>query len=267
LQAVWSQTLSDPAKQAAFGWPADECAVVTDAIDAFTAALNAYNADKKKENEGTAIRPTLPHAKNEAKKASVKAMLDFAKARIFRNELLSQEDKASLGLKPRDKDPRDKQPRNKAGAPEAGVSAAEDAHGLALTSVAGTEDGESEAGEESALALNKGGRGPADWIPGMEAKLVKLQSKWSQILSDTAKQAAFGWPADECAVVTDAIDAFTAAREAYSADKTKENRGVKEKAKKISVKVMRDFDKARVEGNDLMSAKDKLALSLGILFP
>jgi len=118
LQAVWSQTLSDTAKQEAFGWPADECVVVTDAIDAFTAAREAYKADKTKENRS---------AKDEAKKASVKAMLDFAKARVFGNELLTQEDKESLGLKPRDKDrdkpPRDKQPRDK-NAPEAGESIA-----------------------------------------------------------------------------------------------------------------------------------------------
>jgi len=114
--------------------------------------------------------------------------------------------------------------------------------------------------------LNKGGKGPFGWIPLIEPELVKLQAVWSKTLPDTTKQAAFGWPAEECAVVTGAIDAFTAAREAYKADKTKkENLVAKEKAKNASVKAMRDFAKARVLNNDLMSKEDKKAL-VGIWF-
>jgi len=37
-------------------------------------------------------------AKDKAKKASVKAMRNFSKSRVFGNELISQEDKFALGI-------------------------------------------------------------------------------------------------------------------------------------------------------------------------
>jgi len=133
-------------------------------------------------------------------------------------------------------DPRDK-------AASAGTS------GLALNSVAGAEVGY--------------------WNPdfegiGGEAWFIMMQTPWSRTLSDKANQAAFGWPADECAVVTGAIDAFVAAFEAYMVNETEENLVAKEKAKKVAVKAVRDFANARVLNNNLVSKEVRRGLGISL---
>jgi hypothetical protein len=91
LAAIWKEDLSSPAKQAAFGWNAAECAAVTGDIDAFLAARAAYQEDKSK------LKRLL---KTEAQGAVSKAMRDFANSSVRYNKLMDDAAKARLGLPP-----------------------------------------------------------------------------------------------------------------------------------------------------------------------
>jgi hypothetical protein len=80
-----------------------------------------------------------------------------------------------------------------------------------------------------------------DWIPTQEEKLVDLMAVWQVKLTDTALQAAYDWPADECARTGASFTAFTGTRMAYQAASTKANRTEKDEVKKAAVDAIRKF--------------------------
>jgi hypothetical protein len=102
----------------------------------------------------------------------------------------------------------------------------------------------------------------SDWIPPREQDLVDLTDKWTAVLSDTAKQTAYGWNAEECEWAAGKIGDFTAARKAYEANKSPENLLVKDEARKAVVTVMRDFANAFVRFNKKMTDADRLVLGI-----
>ncbi|GAB6392621.1 MAG: hypothetical protein MdMp014T_1994 [Treponematales bacterium] len=102
----------------------------------------------------------------------------------------------------------------------------------------------------------------ADWIPKQEGKLLMLQGRWAETLSDPVKQEAFGWVAADCAAVTDKIAAFAAAKGVYNDVDSRENRIAKDAAKTESVAVMRDFANGSVRFNRRMSAGEKEFLGI-----
>jgi hypothetical protein len=63
----------------------------------------------------------------------------------------------------------------------------------------------------------------ADWVPPRELDLVDLAMIWLTVLSDTAKQTAFGWDAAECQATAAKIGAFFNARAAYERDNSTAN--------------------------------------------
>jgi hypothetical protein len=58
----------------------------------------------------------------------------------------------------------------------------------------------------------------SDWVPTKEQDLVDLAQKWIIVLTDTAKQTAFGWDVADCTETAGKITAFLTARSAYEAD-------------------------------------------------
>jgi hypothetical protein len=103
-----------------------------------------------------------------------------------------------------------------------------------------------------------------DWIPTQEKKLVDLMVVWQVKLTDAALQAAYLWPADECAQTTTAITAFTDARTAYQAAPTKANRIEKDELKKAAVEAMRKFARERIRVNAKMNDGQKQDLGVTV---
>jgi hypothetical protein len=102
-----------------------------------------------------------------------------------------------------------------------------------------------------------------DWLPTREQDLVELAVVWDALLSDAAKQTAFGWNAAKCASVVLKIGAFIEKRNAYLEEKTKPKRLTKIIALKALKKAMRKFTNDAIRFNDLMSLEDKLVMGIG----
>jgi hypothetical protein len=96
LMTKWKAWLSDTAKQTAFAWEAAACEAVVSKIDDFLAALEAYQGDDSSVNL---------LAKNEAKKAAVAVMRDFAKSSVRFNPKMTDADRLVLGIRPADTTP------------------------------------------------------------------------------------------------------------------------------------------------------------------
>jgi hypothetical protein len=103
-----------------------------------------------------------------------------------------------------------------------------------------------------------------DWIPTQEEKLVDLMAVWRVKLADTTLQAAYDWPADECARTDTAFTAFTAARTTYQAAPTKANRTEKDELKKVAVDAMRKFARERIRNNGKMNDGQKQEMGVTV---
>jgi hypothetical protein len=103
-----------------------------------------------------------------------------------------------------------------------------------------------------------------DWVPTQEEKLVDLMAIWQVKLADAALQAAYDWPADECALTQTAFTAFTNARTAYQAAPTKANRTEKDELKKAAVDAMRKFARERIRNNSKMTDGQKQELGVTV---
>jgi hypothetical protein len=99
----------------------------------------------------------------------------------------------------------------------------------------------------------------SDWIPTREQDLAE---RWKEGLSGTAKQAAVGWDAAECAGGAGKITAFLTARTAYEAVNSTGNRIAKDEAKGETVDAMRDFANSSIRFNKKMSDADKLVYGI-----
>jgi hypothetical protein len=91
--ARWVIWLSDTSKIARFGWLAALCGEVVDTIDEFLTARTAYEADKNPEKR---LR------KDNAKKAAIDRMRNFANVSIRFNDKMTEEEKLYLGIQPTD---------------------------------------------------------------------------------------------------------------------------------------------------------------------
>ncbi|MDR2632512.1 MAG: hypothetical protein LBC51_02680 [Treponema sp.] len=96
LIAVWQKHLPDPALQAAYAWPADECTLTNTRLGAFTDAREAYQVAPTKANRTE---------KDEQKKAAIEGMRKFARERIRNNSMMSDGQKQELGVTVSDKEP------------------------------------------------------------------------------------------------------------------------------------------------------------------
>jgi hypothetical protein len=92
----WAAILADPAKIAAYGWDAAECARVLGLINAFLAARTAHEADKS---------PVKRLVKDEAKGEAIDGMRDFANSAVRYNKKMDDAAKLALGIHPRDTTP------------------------------------------------------------------------------------------------------------------------------------------------------------------
>jgi hypothetical protein len=102
----------------------------------------------------------------------------------------------------------------------------------------------------------------SDWVPTKEQDLVDLIQKWIIVLTDTAKQTAFGWDSTECAEIANKLTAFLTARGVYETDNSTAHRLAKDEAKDEAVDAMRDFANASVRFNKKMSDEDKLVMGI-----
>ncbi|MDR2178114.1 MAG: hypothetical protein LBP20_08775 [Treponema sp.] len=102
----------------------------------------------------------------------------------------------------------------------------------------------------------------SDWIPTREQDLVDLAGKWKAVLSDPAKQTAYGWDAAECAAVTAKIDTFFTARSAYEANNSTANRIAKDEAKGEMIDAMRDFANTAIRFNKRIPEEVKNGLGI-----
>jgi hypothetical protein len=101
-----------------------------------------------------------------------------------------------------------------------------------------------------------------DWIPRRELDLVDLIAQWIAALSNTAKQAAFGWDTDKCAFVLLKLEDFLNARREYKIHHTPGKWITKDDAKREAVKAMRSFNNSSVRFNQKMEEEDKLSLGV-----
>ncbi|MDR0599517.1 MAG: hypothetical protein LBG84_05475 [Treponema sp.] len=103
-----------------------------------------------------------------------------------------------------------------------------------------------------------------DWVPTGEEKLLELMAVWREKLGDAALQAAYGWPAAECALVRNTLGAFADARAAYQAAPTGANHTAKDEAKKAAVEGMRKFAREWIRNNPRMSDSQKEELGVAV---
>ena len=103
-----------------------------------------------------------------------------------------------------------------------------------------------------------------DWVPKQEGKFVELIAIWEAKQSDTALQAAYEWPADECVQSKAAFTAFISARTAYQAVPTKANRTKKDELKKAAIDAMRKFARERIRNNSKMTDGQKQEMGITI---
>ena len=101
-----------------------------------------------------------------------------------------------------------------------------------------------------------------NWIPKREQDLVDLAERQESILSDGEKQAAYGWDATDCAVITEKIAAFLTARNTYETVNSTENRIAKDNVKKELLVMMRDFANSSIRYNKNMTYMYKLPLGI-----
>jgi hypothetical protein len=101
LAARWKAALSDPAKQAEYGWAAAECTALTAKIDGFLAARTAYEAADSTSNR---------IVKDEAKGDMIDAMRDFANASVRFNKRIPEQVKNGLGIRKGDATPTRSEP-------------------------------------------------------------------------------------------------------------------------------------------------------------
>jgi hypothetical protein len=101
-----------------------------------------------------------------------------------------------------------------------------------------------------------------DWIPRKEQDLVDLCEKWTALLGDAARIAAYGWDQSECAGVSGTVDGFLSARYAYKNDDSSAKRLLKDEAKAEAVDAMREFANSSIRYNKKMSDADKLVMGI-----
>jgi hypothetical protein len=103
-----------------------------------------------------------------------------------------------------------------------------------------------------------------DWVPGREQDLVELTDRWRKILDDVAKQTLYGWEANTCKMVVDAIAEFLTARTAFLDNNSTENRIIKDEKKKIAVSAMRKFAREHIRYNSKVDDETRVYLGLPI---
>jgi hypothetical protein len=101
-----------------------------------------------------------------------------------------------------------------------------------------------------------------DWVPSQEEKLIELLTNWLALLTDPALQAAYGWPAEECALTLAAFTAFINGRTAYQAVPTKANYTAKEELRKAALAALRKFARERIRNNSKMNNGQKQELGV-----
>jgi hypothetical protein len=73
--------------------------------------------------------------------------------------------------------------------------------------------------EQLVLPNFEGGMLHKDWIPHQVCEFAGLVTVWVGRLSDTAKQAAFGWEPAECSAAVRVFNEFLAAQEGGGQDR------------------------------------------------
>jgi hypothetical protein len=95
-------------------------------------------------------------------------------------------------------------------------------------------------------------------------EFVEVIKVWAAWLSDTEKQAAFGWDAAGCTALAAVLNAFLAAQADYEADKTSEKKLTRDEAWDAADTAMRDFANASVRYNRKMTDAQKAHLGIRI---
>jgi hypothetical protein len=105
------------------------------------------------------------------------------------------------------------------------------------------------------------------WLPDREQDLCDLGAKWMEWGSDTAKRTAFGWDAAACSNMVLKIGNFLTARTEYQADNSSAHLTVKNTAKKVMKKMMREFASSYIRFNPKMSDDEKQYMGVRIRDP
>jgi hypothetical protein len=101
-----------------------------------------------------------------------------------------------------------------------------------------------------------------DWLPRGEGDFAYLCGIWLEDLRNAAKLARFGWDAGGTAAVAGKIDAFLASRDRYRANRTPDNRLIKDNDRKEAEGAIRGFAAASIRYNGKMEDEDKGRLGI-----
>jgi hypothetical protein len=90
------------------------------------------------------------------------------------------------------------------------------------------------------------------WLPRREQDFADFCLKWKAVLEDPANGAVFGWDPAEVAGTLARIEAFLAARAAYTREKSGKNRLVKAETRDAAEYAMDDFASTFIRHNKLL---------------
>jgi hypothetical protein len=94
------------------------------------------------------------------------------------------------------------------------------------------------------------------WLPRRERDFADFCLKWKAVLEDPVNGVVFGWDPVEVAGTLARIDAFLAARAAYSQDKSGKNRLIKAETRDAAEHAMDDFANTFIRHNKLLKVEE-----------